>query len=130
MAPSGKGDSMKKFVVLFVASALFGCSRIETDYGGSASYYIKNNRTETIKIDYDRNSSGFVEVNAGETELLYSDFIIGINPQPSDSFAWIKIYDSSNSILIDMSIINNGDWIQEKMFTESFGLTNYTYEVN
>jgi hypothetical protein len=125
---------MKKMVLLLII-LLYSCGKISIDYGGSSDYYITNNRdtriiVECILLNNGSNSIKNIEIDSGIQIYVLSDFCMGHNPKPSDSFKSIFIKDTINNEIVNFDPIDDKKWVVDKEYTGDFGKTNYYLYIN
>ncbi len=151
---------MKKtflIILIFILSISLGCfdlsdpsdednkflfiNYIETDYGGSAIYFLNNKTDYDLIIEYTSVSQldGTIEksdiIYSGDIKEFYYDFIIGINPRPNDTLLSLSILKADNlSVTIySQDPINIDSWIQEDMYNVDeydYGLIHWILDIN
>lgn len=117
----------KPFGVFLILMFVNSCSPITSDHEGSASYFIYNIWSQSLKISAKTNSgasSHIIEmvINPLETLKLMDDSGFGVNPTPEISFSSIHAVSSTGDIIYTQDPINNEAWIKT---INNPGNTNY-----
>lgn len=120
------------FVVVFIYLFLLSCTGISSDPGGSAKYYIDNKENFTINVKMflvSQLGNEIVDttVDSNTKKEIFSDFIIGVNPQPSNTFKSIQIFNLTNESLVNQDPINNSLWIITKTSSGDYYSADWTY---
>lgn len=106
------------FLFFFISCSENPTNKRIIDTVGAAHYYINNqsnidiNVVFTTTVELGSKTDSSTTISSGNSELIFKDGIIGVNPKPSDSFSKIEIYTSSNksvpALIIDP--IKNKKW--------------------
>jgi hypothetical protein len=127
-----------RIIALIACVLMVGCSsvRVETDYGGSGDFIVKNKCSFSIRVEFatvlqrssDVDTSGIIFPDSSETIL--SDAIIGNNVTPAMSLSFLKIFKVENSPLVlkyEQNPIDESKWKIEKRYSSDFGHTDNTF---
>jgi len=120
---------------------LVGCSddNVIIEPAGAVEYFISNQTSDDIMVTFITSAElGQVTVDTvpvitvGMSRLILRDGIIGVNPQPTNSFSeltFVRSNDLDNPWVL--SAITNKDWdiVKKEIGASGYGLTEYQFVV-
>ncbi|WP_156339989.1 hypothetical protein [Nonlabens sp. YIK11] len=131
-------------ILLFAMFLLFSCSDTDDDIiiidsGGSSEYFLNNQTNKRIIAIFQKSESLGLEIDTTDiveintSKEIFQDFMIGVNPMPTDSFNEIKFFeadDLDNPILI-LSPIQNQDWTlkTQDLNDSGYGLSTFEFTI-
>lgn len=133
---------MKALPLLSLILLMLACTAEEpliiSEPAGAAHFYLKNETDQDLIIAFETSFGLGNQLDSGQvlttqdSLLILEDGIIGQNPQPDDSFSWIRLYTlASPSIYFALDPIANEPWVitGKEDFVDGYGLTLYTLTI-
>lgn len=129
-----------RVLALIAFLVVIKCSlvKVETDYGGSGDFTVKNKSSFSIRVEFTLvpqhssaiDTSGIISPDSSAT--IFSNAIIGNNVTPSMSLTALRIFKVENSALVleyEQNPIDESKWKIEKRYSADFGHTDNTFTI-
>ncbi|NQZ75160.1 MAG: hypothetical protein HRT61_03470 [Ekhidna sp.] len=134
---------MKRIALLSILSfLLFSCDEEPAaccfEPAGAASYFIANLTSAELKVQFVTSQELGLQlidtasiISPNTTSKIFEDGIIGVNPEPSNSFSSLSLLQLSDSSELTISPIINEDWevISKDFEAGEYGLTEYELRI-